>query len=458
MTLTPPSFQALYRALDFERPLDVSLPADQLLYVEGLHTSEGYSPLDDLQVNIEMSDRPGTWLFTGHRGVGKSTELRRMAARLRDAGHVVLVVDMMDYLNVAEPLHIEGLLLNMAAALADEAERYLPGMHALSGGAAVRLWSFLKHTDISVPELNAEASVGEKSVAQAKVSFKAEFKRRPDLRQKVLDAVKNAPGKLAEQVRAFAQEVAQGVKAEHGPETRVVLILDSLERLRVTGADAQVCYDAIARTFDAHGEHLKLEHIDVVYSVPPYLPFLSPRIGSYFGVEVCMLPHVKVFETPAHIGSGGAELESVKPCDAGVALLVACVSRRYPDVQQLIPVTQLQRLALASSGSVRDFFRLIRSVCTKAQAARADVPLQSDRWVDLAEQMLLNEMPLAKADKNWLKAVRQTHGTGLESMSNLHELARLFDSGLILNYRNGRDWCDVQYLLHPQLAEHLGGH
>ena len=221
-----PSFQALFRSLDFERPLDVSVPADKELYVENLHASEGYSPLEDLQASIEMSDRPGTWLFTGHRGVGKSTELRRMAANLRQNGYVVLVVDMMDYLNMAEPLHIEGLLLNMAAALADEAEQMLPSMHGMSGGPVARLWSFLKNTDISVPELSPELSVGDESVAQAKISFKAEFKRRPDLRQKVLDAVKNAPGKLAEQVRGFAKEVVQGAQASVGSGTRVVLILD----------------------------------------------------------------------------------------------------------------------------------------------------------------------------------------------------------------------------------------
>jgi hypothetical protein len=455
MPSVQPNFKALFRSLDFERPLDVSNPQDEALYVENLHTSDGYSPLDDLQANIEMSDRPGTWLFTGHRGVGKSTELRRMADRLRKSGHVVLVADMMEYLNIAEPLDIEGLLLNMAAALADEADRQrLDSRPMLSGGAVTRFWSLLKNTDIQVPELTTEVSLGNEAVAQGKISFKTEFKRRPDLRKKVLDAVKHAPGRLAEQVRSLAQEVAQAAAAKRGPQTRVVLILDSLERLRVTGADAQVCYDAIARTFDAHGEYLKLEHIDVVYSVPPYLPFLSPRIGSYFGVEVCTLPHVKVFQTPSSAVIGNDTVQDAQPCDEGIALLLACVSRRYPDVQQLIPVDLLKRLALASSGSVRDFFRLIRSVCTKAHAARATVPLNSERWVAMAEQMLINEMPLAEDDKRWLQLVRQTHGTGLDSMKNLHELARLFDSGLILNYRNGRDWCDVQYLLHPQLGLH----
>jgi hypothetical protein len=119
----------------------------------------------------------------------------------------------------------------------------------------------------------------------------------------------------------------------------------------------------------------------------------------------------------------------------------------------LIPRAMLERLALASSGSVRDYFRLIKSVCTKAKVANAPVPLQGDQWVSMAEQVLRNEMPLAKDDKVWLREVRKTHGTGLDSIANLHQLARLFDSGVILNYRNGRDWCDVHYLLQPDLAE-----
>jgi hypothetical protein len=132
--------------------------------------------------------------------------------------------------------------------------------------------------------------------------------------------------------------------------------------------------------------------------------------------------------------------------------MVDAVTRRFPAVEKLIPRALLERLALASSGSVRDYFRLIRSVCTKAKVASAAVPLNDARWVDMAEQVLRNEMPLAEEDIDWLRKVRRIHGTGLDSMSNLHQLARLFDSGMILNYRNGRDWCDVHYLLQAQLA------
>lgn len=443
MTLAP-SFEALFKSLDFERPLDVDQAADLDLYVADMHSVNGVSPVDELRTSIEMSDRPGTWLFTGHRGVGKSTELRRMAVDLRKQGHLVIVADMGEYLNLAEPVNTETLLLTLVAALADGADHFLGGQR-LSASYAQRVWDFLQTTDINFTEASAQLPLG----GESKLSFKAQLKDNPTFRQNVIRAVQGALGVLAAQVREFAQQVAKDLRTQRGPQARVVLILDSLERLRVTGSDAQVLYDAIARTFDVNGEYLKLEHIDVVYSVPPYLPFLSPRIGSYFGVEVCTLPHVKVFETPSTLEN---KVVAPKECTAGVALMVSSVRKRYPAIEQLIPLAMLERLALASSGSVRDYFRLLKSVCTKAKVANASVPLKGDQWITMAEQVLRNEMPLASDDKAWLREVRKTHGTGLDSMSNLHQLARLFDSGVILNYRNGRDWCDVHYLLQGDLG------
>ncbi len=157
---------------------------------------------------------------------------------------------------------------------------------------------------------------------------------------------------------------------------------------------------------------------------------------------------MKVFQTPTDFAS----VQSVQPDPNGVKLIVESVRKRVPRVEELIPITMLERLALSSSGSVRDFFRLLRSVASKARVGQAALPLQDTTYIEMAEQVLRNEMPLAEEDKTWLTLVRQTHGTGLDKMDNLHRLARLFDSGLILNYRNGREWCEVHCLLHPLLT------
>jgi hypothetical protein len=445
MNTDAPTLEALFKALDFDRPLDLDDEADRRLYVEGLHSSGGINPIDELRGNIEISDRPGTWLFTGHRGVGKSTELRRMAHELRQQRQFVVVADMGEYLNLAEPINTELLLLTLVAALAEGADRFLGGQR-LERTYSQRLWNWLTTTEVKLEEVDMQMGL-----ADASVGFKTLLKENPDFRDRVVRQVSASLGRLFAQAKTFARQVAEEVRCHerYGPGSKVVLILDSLERLRVTGADAQACYDAIQRTFDINGDFLKLEHLHVVYSVPPYLPFLSPRIGSYFGVEVCTLPHVKVFKTPTDFD----RVHAVEPDDEGIARIVESVQRRLPQVEQLIPLPLLRRLALASSGSVRDFFRLLRSVASKARVGRAALPLQDGHYIDMAEQVLRNEMPLAEDDKVWLSLVRRTHGTGLDTMDNLHRLARLFDSGLILNYRNGRDWCEVHALLHPLLAQ-----
>jgi hypothetical protein len=443
MNAVAPTLEALFKALDFDRPLDIDDPRDRELYVPDLHQAAGINPIDELRGNIEISDRPGTWLFTGHRGVGKSTELRRMAHELRQQGHFVVVADMGEYLNLAEPVSTELLLLTLVAALADGADHFLGG-ERLENGYAQRLWKWLTSTEVQLGGAEVQLGLGD-----TKLSLKALLKENPDFRDRLVKQVAASLGRLFAQAKQFIKQVVDEVKVHdrYGAGAQVVLVLDSLERLRVTGADAQACYDAIQRTFDINGDFLKLEHAHVVYSVPPYLPFLSPRIGSYFGVEVCTLPHVKVFKTPSDF----AQLQPVEPDPRGVGLIVESVRRRLPAVEKLVPLPLLQRLALASSGSVRDFFRLLRSVASKARVAQAKLPLADETYVEMAEQVLRNEMPLAEEDKAWLLLVRQTHGTGLDKMDNLHRLARLFDSGLILNYRNGREWCEVHYLLHPLL-------
>ena len=44
--------KTLYRALDFERELNLDDPADAALYVANLHCDGGISPVDELRANI----------------------------------------------------------------------------------------------------------------------------------------------------------------------------------------------------------------------------------------------------------------------------------------------------------------------------------------------------------------------------------------------------------------------
>lgn len=438
MTPAAASLEDLYDALDNDAPLDIDRVEDQRLYVADLHKTEGPSPVEELIFQIKRNKTPGAWYFTGHRGVGKSTELRRVAHELRAAGHVAVVADMGEYLNLAEEISIELLLLTMMAALSEEVER-LSGGDPLVRGYFTRLKDYFARTQVEVPELTAAVDA-----AGAKASVKAVLKNNPTLREKVVGAVRESLGTFSDDVEAFADEMVQCLR-KGKPERKVVLILDSLERLRFGGVGADKRYEAIQRTFDTYAEHLKFKSLNVVYSIPPYLPHLVPKLGSYFGVNVCTLPHVKVFERP-RLGDGTPRLFA-----PGVALMKECLLKRYPPLDQTVDPALTQRMIQASSGSPREFFRLMRTLCTKAILSGETVPMRNPRWAQAAEQELRNEMPLAEADIHWLKKVRASNGTGLDKIENLSSLARLFDSGLILGYRNSEDWCDVHWLLRDEV-------
>lgn len=433
-----PSLEDLYDALDNEAPLDVDSPVDRKLYVPQLHATGGINPVDELLFQVRRSKPAGTWFFTGHRGVGKSTELRRVAHELREAGHVSVVADMGEYLNLAEEISIELLLLTMMAALASEAERFL-GDNALERGFIGRLKDYLTRTSVDVTEIGAALDA-----PGVKVNVKALFKDNPTLRERVVKAVKGSLGEFATEVRGFAADIVQQIQISK-PQAKVVLILDSLERLRFGGVGADKRYDAIQQTFETYAEYLKFDTLSVIYSIPPYLPHLVPKLGTYFGVGICTLPHVKVFERPV------PDRPKDEPCALGVANMLESLTRRYPRAAEVIDLALLERLVLASSGSVREFFRLVKTAATKAILGKASLPLTDERWVRAAEQELRNEMPLAEEDVLWLKKVRVKHGTGLDKIEHLPSLARLFDSGLILGYRNGADWCDVHYLLRAEI-------
>ena len=430
-----PSYDDLYDAVDIERPLDLGDPADRALYVEGLHKVEGINPADELLLQLRRARHGGAWFFTGHRGVGKSTELLRIAHELKDDDHFVVVADMGLYLNLAEEISIELLLLTMMFALSEGFEKQLGGQ-PLERSFATRLKDYFTRTRVEMPELGLSASGG--------ADFKLLLRDDPGLRERVVAGARASLGTFVQEARAYVAEVLGHVAAAR-PGKKVVLILDSLEKLRVGGVDAAQRYDAIQKTFEVHADHLKFDGLSLVYSIPPYLPYLAPRIGAYFGVGICTLPHIKVFERPV---TGGPRDAVHQP---GIDHMVDSLRRRYPACEQVIARTQLERLARASSGSLRDFFRLVKSVCTKAPLAGELIPMGNVRWTEAAENELRSEMPLAGEDTAWLKVVRATLGTGLDKIDNLPKLARLFDSGVILSYRNSQDWCDVHYLLRQQV-------
>ena len=412
-----------------DRPLEPDDPA----YVPGVHLEPSGDPINDLAAQIAWDQGGGTYLFTGQRGTGKSTELRRLRRDLRAQGCTVFLLDMSNYLLETEPIEIGDFVISLMGALSDEVETLYQ-----TAPAARSYWQraadFLQ-TEVSVKEFSAQG-------------LKLELKGNPTFKERIQAASRNKLSALVRDARNFVLEVNELVQAREGKDHKIVLIADSVERLRGVNADgAKKVFDSAVALFSGNPDNLKFPPMHVVYSVPPYLSALTANLSALYSSQMVFLASAHVFEMPA---AG----KSRQPSSRGLNALRRMVSQRYTDWGEVLSAARIDRLALATGGDIRDFFRLIRACLVKARNPALSLPVSDQVLVDVENAMRREMLPIPDEDKDWLKEIATTHQAELKSMDRLSTLGRFFDTRLVLNYRNGSDWYDVHPLLWNVIDAH----
>ena len=128
------------------------------------------------------------------------------------------------------------------------------------------------------------------------------------------------------------------------------------------------------------------------------------------------------------------------------------IERRYTDWGQVLEPSALDALALASGGDLRHFMqRLVSGVVGQAQFAMDRLPLKADDAIVkrvLDENRGETERLTVKSEWPLLADIAHSHNAiALDRDGSLRTLARLFDTRVILNYRNGAEWFDIHPLL-----------
>lgn len=411
---------------------DEPLEPDNPCYVTHLGNGDGTGdPIKELFNRISWSESESVTLLSGHRGSGKSTELRRLRKYLEDDGCVVFLSDMRDYLNMTTQVEISDFFISIMGAL-NEAFYARFGKNPAQESYWERVVNFLK-SDVNIDGLSFEVSS-----PGVKGGIKASLKDDPTFRRKLQEGLKGHIARLVQEAHDFAIDIVEAVRRETGdPDKKVVFLVDSLEQIRGVGSDADRVHRSVENLFSAHADSLQIPMLHVLYTVPPYLTPLSPALGRHLGGGViCHLPSVHVFK----------ERTSIKD-DAGLEVMKNIVACRFPKWEQVITKEHLEQMALVSGGDIRNFFRVITTALIKTDGDSLPI---SESVVKAAEDHLRREMlPIATDDMAWLKRIAESKEPQLDKPENLPQLARFFDTSLILNYRNGADWYDV----HPLLRE-----
>jgi hypothetical protein len=429
------------RAIEFEPGLSEG-GLDPKVYVEDLHKDGAVLPRKALQRAINNSASAQRYFFTGMRGAGKSTELRRLKRDLEDDGYVVFYADMVEYLALNAPVEIGDFLLVVLSALAhgvQEDSRF--GADLTKQGAVERLGKFLS-TEVKLEGI--DWGVG---FLDQKAGFKFKIKENLDFKKELQKKSSGVIDGLVRASREFVDGLVTYVRSKTTPNTGVVLIVDSMERLNGIGEEAKKVFDSVENLFGSHRDKLQFSTLSVIYSVPPYI---SAVVQSGMGNLIYSLSVPHVFEKP-HPGRHGDEHR------AGVDRVVDVIARRFPRWRDLFAEPQLRRLIRNTGGDLRELFLLLREALNLVDPEDDDQFPIPEATIIQAEKLRANQFGLIPEDDlQWLIRVVETHDHGLPSLKDLGTFARLLDGKLIYQYRNGETWYDIHPLLWPMVQSRVG--
>ena len=215
-----------------------------------LHRENASDPIEDLAGQIAWDDGGGTYLFTGQRGTGKSTERRRLRKLLRDQGCVVFLLDMSDYLFETEPIEIGDFLIMLMGALSDAVEKAY-GQARAQRSYWQRIADFLQ-TEVNLKEVDVKG-------------MKFALKEDRTFKEKIQAASRDSVAALVRDARVFVRESLALVSERDGTGRKVVLIADSVERLRGVNADgARKVFDSAVTLFSGNPDSLRFPGMHVV--------------------------------------------------------------------------------------------------------------------------------------------------------------------------------------------------
>lgn len=299
------------------------------------------------------------FLFSGHVGCGKSSELAELRRELEGSQasrrYFTVLLNASEYLDDYDAAPTD-LLLAIVTELAHTLREKL--------GVELKDRYFTKRLN-EVKEYflsDAEIDEGELSLGNAKAKI-TRLPKDPEARQKVRAALAPKMSSLLEEINAVFAEADLKIKQHQtvtgeAPYSSLVLILDNLEKIRrIEGQPEGI--QSQHELFIERAPQLRSLQTHVIYTVPLSLARASaPQLTQRYGSEPMVLPMVKVMQRSTR-----------EPYKEGLRFLRELVEKRLAghNLQQVFSDDALQFLLKYSGGHIRNLMIFIQNSCAYAE-------------------------------------------------------------------------------------------
>lgn len=403
----------------------------------------GRSAVDEILATIDLRLGTTTQLLSGPNGSGKTTELLRLKGRLEQVGFTVAVIDILGFVNRSAPIDVADCLMAIALGAGEQ----LPQPPDATGFGQ-RFRDFLRRFSITLDAgpISASLSADQVKAAVPGASIEVDLKRGLKTSESF---VRELRGKLAFHIGSLYDEVADyfeqlaAANLAANPESRgVVVVVDSLEKLRGTQDNDEQVQASVEGLFVHHADKLRFKHQHMVYTVPTYLLFTAPGALPYDGqVRQVPIPQVRNRE-------GGTGEHTRKAVDE----LTEVVARRVSWERLLGVPAHLDTVITASGGHLRDLFLVLHEVITHVYGRGLSLPVTTDELDDALDSIAHSFSSVTKEQLDFLQRVTDAGGLVVPTEQEVHLMARLMDTHMLLAHLNGRNWYEV----HPLARRALG--
>lgn len=420
----------LYNAFEPLQPLPAGDPA----YVDCQDVRGDWDILEDLGEKIILSHQPTCQLYTGHRGVGKSTEMLRLQKNLNEQGYFVVYF-------AADKGDIEPEDTEYSDILLACTRHVLEGLKDIANPSPLlnwlkSRWQSLK--DLALTEVAFDGLSIEGQISQfAKLT--ANLRAVPNLRQEIRQQVDAHTVSLVAALNEFIENVQEQLPSGF---SQLVILVDNLDRIvPIERGTERNNHDEI---FLDRSEQLKGLKCHVIYTVPISMVYSrrATLLEDSYG-KAKVLPMIMVRTPDNAIYTPG--IEKLKELIAKRVAQFDIKLSQALDSQIFDSAETLNKLCLMSGGHVRILMSLMQTSLERTKTLPIS-PNAVQRAITEARETYRN----AIEEKEWITLAKVSRLKRIQN-DDLHRL--LLQNRCLLEYRcldsegEIKRWYDIHPLI-----------